>query len=302
MSDENRNKHYRDPSRAQFGKAAEKTLSRSRKVGISTSELLQNAFTTPSTNVVAESLAILNSEASKDVSTAGPSNFGRIPLLSQTPRICENFNKAVAGESFRSTPGSSVGSVDAAGQAAFDGFVRGFHKLSAIECNQKATSSLKGRQPATASSSDIEDGTAVVALLSNPIFSIDDDPADEGVYAFGDHNGTSIIVAGSDSYPYLHKSPNTQVDAYALRLIPHSRNHSKGHELSDSFQEISNIQPWLKILNTYHDEVWGDMLPLAEKLCEEARVAFAGKESVLRDHPALRRLEMLLGHLEIPVS
>lgn len=56
-------------------------------------------------------------------------------------------------------------------------------------------------------------------------------------------------------------------------------------------------QQWLDVLTRYQDEVWGDMLPLVQDARSEVEQAIIGKGGDFQGGPAVRRLAMILGHL-----
>ena len=64
----------------------------------------------------------------------------------------------------------------------------------------------------------------------------------------------------------------------------------------DKYSQDIDLQPWIRILGSYHDEVWGDVLPLVQEVRREAEPTKDGMWN-LGDKPALRRLQMLLKHL-----
>ena len=158
------------------------------------------------------------------------------------------------------------------------------------------------------------DGTAVVALLLDPTFPMDEEPID--VFAFGSEsvpkNKTQSVQANiQTAAPLNHVSTITPLDllpdfrrpendANATRsadLRTAMLNLPEGYLYDGSQRQLNDgdIQPWLDMLNRYQDEVWGDMLPLVREAREEAKAA---KEQIPHDQPATRRLRMLLKHLE----
>ncbi|KAL9123016.1 MAG: hypothetical protein Q9187_000430 [Circinaria calcarea] len=61
-----------------------------------------------------------------------------------------------------------------------------------------------------------------------------------------------------------------------------------------------DIEPWHDILSRYHDEVWGDILPLVRKARKEMKDAYEGGGPLSNGAFAVRRLAMVLKHLEDP--
>ena len=159
-----------------------------------------------------------------------------------------------------------------------------------------------------------DDGAAVVALLSDPDFLIDEDPADFwGIE-------TENLATCPDENLEMHAqaaAPLDQVSAInPLDLLPDFRRPQGGANMTRSARRSATIsdppegyiynknllqrhdgdlQPWLDMLNKYQDEVWGDILRLVHEAHEEAK---ASKERIPEDQPATRRLRMLLKHLE----
>ena len=157
---------------------------------------------------------------------------------------------------------------------------------------------------------DLRDGAAVVAMLSDPSFYMDD-IAD---YTAGsEDNGT---VNHGYRQPSMGLAQQASIDiAHAgntLSLIPDFHRPPKepltknsyddsaftktGRNKSD-YDENFEVQPWIEILTTYHDEVWGDMLPLVEAAREEANAIQNGDAGRREDCPAIRRLAMIAGHM-----
>ena len=150
------------------------------------------------------------------------------------------------------------------------------------------------------------DGAAVVALLSDPAFSVDQEPS-------------SILDTESDgaeerTYGQLHtgKEPTKSIDtphsSYRHELVPDfAAPWSLSHEFPATAKGVYGkaysqesrsweIQPWIGILNRYHDEVWGEMLPLVQEAREELEGANE-KQLGLEDGGAVRRLKMILQHI-----
>ena len=160
-----------------------------------------------------------------------------------------------------------------------------------------------------------EDGAAVVALLSDPSFSIKDDTAD-----FRDYNIDKYCVNDKGktySYQERHKSTPHHDACTAINpldLIPDFNAPKEPHfDLTRKkiYQLVvdglttpnqAEIQPWIDILDKYQDDVWGDMLPLVRGAREEIRIARPSEKGTLRDRPAIRRLQMLMNHLNLPVG
>ena len=144
------------------------------------------------------------------------------------------------------------------------------------------------------------DGAKVVALLSDPTFSVEDEPANSWDYTQDEVDPANDVFKNTDQH-----SHGFIVAANPLNLIPDFSRPFDSGVLRRSDQEIASqsqdIRPWTDILSRYHDEVWGDMLPLVQEARQEIRIANSSEEGALRDRPAIRRLGMLLGHLPTPV-
>ncbi|KAL9101548.1 MAG: hypothetical protein Q9163_003203 [Psora crenata] len=131
------------------------------------------------------------------------------------------------------------------------------------------------------------DGAAVVALLSDPSF-----PAET-------QSKENWDVPKEDRYHLCSESPLGKGQA-ASRENDLQR---KPLDLFPNFTcfgidaEPALISPWEDILHRYHDDVWGDALPLVEEARQEIKEAAASKDRSLESRPALRRLGMLLQHM-----
>jgi hypothetical protein len=318
----------------------EDALSFAGRLGASASGLLQSSFGNQTPGAVIGDLASLTVDTAK----GGPSTStgtGESSLSSQVASFREDNDapgRSLTGESFRS--GQDNGGVSAGyGQAAFDEFAANPQTLQPdLGLTQKPSTSSgwpSTQADATAGHdtepfSEVEryawkiltrkeehsingnDGAAVVALLSDPTFNVDDEPTDSW----------PVVAVSKDQdklgSPRLELPPYKPVDPLApinpLDLMPdfnsswdsmHAFNklwNSTSYE-GQSFSDpmYGDTQPWVDILNRYHDEVWGDMLPLIQEARDEAKLAEASPEGALQDRPALRRLGMLLKHLNQPV-
>jgi len=146
------------------------------------------------------------------------------------------------------------------------------------------------------------DGAAVVALLSELGFTADDEPADYPGFA-GNQSKLEYLDLQStrcerSAEPRLRLAdhelgliPNFALSDYESRAIADAMPHAEEQAC------IADLKPWLDILDSYQDEVWGEFLPLVQQAREELKTADA-KEGTLDDKPAVRRLRMLLGHLD----
>jgi len=341
MSQDAKDKYYKASDTGDASEVVEGTLSISQKIGASTSGLLQNAFGPTSAHSGTETLASLNCEASKGASNSVSGQFCEASSSTQSLQVCNTTESArppFTVESFRSYPRHNISSLEAA-QATFDEFAAAPPEAQNPLETLRAASSLDGKRPTAcpeidqvltkvdrdvreplgsikASNFNDEDGAEVVALLSDPMFSVDDNPADLLHYDFDECNDEDGSIARTDHRPQAFAPSEAPIVTSPLDLIPDFDCPSERHALHNLHQDkgywhaidrtavsdIGDVEPWIDMLNRYHDEVWGNMLPLVLRAREEIRVASASKEGALRDRPAVRRLGMLLRHLEIPVS
>lgn len=175
-----------------------------------------------------------------------------------------------------------------------------------IDCDQSRTSfkprglsrgEWAGSPVGPSGAQDNFDGAEVVALLSDPSFCVDNAPLDCDSSA----QVRSLRKPRSPRRPEEVLHPNI-VDN-DLRLIPNSRSTPAAFEKMaalmphiDEYSQDIDLRPWLDILSSYHDEVWGDMLPLVQEARRELKPKNTGVQDSI-ERPALRRLQMLLGHL-----
>lgn len=153
------------------------------------------------------------------------------------------------------------------------------------------------------------DGAAVVALLSDPAFTVDEEPSStldsetdgaEGRYHKGLRTGERL----AESIGVLHpSSPLDLVPDFGARWdLSHTLSATPtGIYESRHFLELGSreTQPWIDILGRYHDEVWAEISPLVQEAREELEAANE-KQTCLQEGPAIRRLMMVLQHLRNP--
>ena len=143
------------------------------------------------------------------------------------------------------------------------------------------------------------DGAEVVALLSVPGSCLDGFLQDEG-----HHTQSERLDRHPQSYT-AQSSEVVHIDVVAneLQLVPSLGINSAAFEMMitsmphlDEYSRDIDLQPWLQFLDSYHDEVWGDKLPLVQEARKEANSA---KDGLWKSEgkPALRRLQMLLKHI-----
>ncbi|KAL8791057.1 MAG: hypothetical protein Q9213_000264 [Squamulea squamosa] len=167
------------------------------------------------------------------------------------------------------------------------------------------------------------DGAAVVAMLSDPAFCIDnitDFTAESGLTSYVEsyEGRASWKLARQSSLddahtrnplsliPDFHRS--TEADhignAYQDSMLTEiHRIQTQSGVTKSGFDEDFEVQPWIEILTTYHDQVWGDMvIPLIEAAREEANAIRNGDADGREDYPAIRRLAMIAGHMRPKAS
>ena len=150
------------------------------------------------------------------------------------------------------------------------------------------------------------DGFAVVALLSDPTFKVDEEP--------GSTLDLDSDRAGAGSHVSLQRGKRPAKSADVLDLLNHfdltpdfggpldphhvfsaaQRDDQKRRHFAKS--GFGDVQPWIDILDKYHDEVWSEMLPLVLDAREE-RKASTENQTCIERGPAIRRLKMVLQHL-----
>ncbi|MCJ1313856.1 hypothetical protein MMC25_007536 [Agyrium rufum] len=155
-----------------------------------------------------------------------------------------------------------------------------------------------------------EDGAAVVALLSDPTFSTDDDPSvfpnDDDDEDGSDEAAASLFTPPASSIgtsSYLPQATGSTTSGTNPSSTPLPQT-----VLLPTFpnSEPFDVRPWLQMSTRYHDEVWGDLLPLIQDAREEelgrngerpGKGEMDGMADVKKG-PAVRRLEMVLRHLK----
>ena len=165
-----------------------------------------------------------------------------------------------------------------------------------IGCNECFVDCHVGRTPTYAGTYD---GSEVVALLSDPSFCPGEDSI-EGI----DLHASESQKHYADPLPAQSsrkKLPNNIISE--LQLVPGLgtsptvlKQKAVAMPHVNGYAEDIDLQPWLDILNCYHEEVWGDMLPLVQEAREELKTGI-DSEAVPQDKPAVRRLQMILSHI-----
>lgn len=171
-----------------------------------------------------------------------------------------------------------------------------------------------------------DDGAAVVTLLSGAGFSADDTPAavwdpvreepialssvsqenreDESrelrhvdLHLFSGQSSTNVRSLVPD---WMHDR-GSNLESTSILATTMARADESHICLSSDTESIkAQTKPWLKFLTSYQDEVWGDHLPLIREARKELQDLRNGnREATKEGQPALRRLQMVLGHLGI---
>lgn len=151
---------------------------------------------------------------------------------------------------------------------------------------------------------DSTDGAAVVDLLSKPGLLIDDDIEDHvptlarssDIYRqskYSETGPTGISADRNGTQIERRLIPNLGLTRIDLKTIAQAmpRAADEAHK--------AELQPWLEILNSYQDEVWGDILPLVRQAREELAIT-SDDENARVDKSAVMRLRMILSHLAPP--
>ena len=273
--------------------------------------------------------AALNTYTTKAGSSSSSNGTGEFPMAFGS----SHHQQAASdhSESFRSTDKRCrVGRID--GQVAFDGFLMGLGDLDLEAHLAPDQPSLRGGHQGGFSTritkdcglrvqdwetrkipdkpqhiTDVNnDGAAVVALLSDPAFTVEQETpslldlgndSTEVQKCKNSHQGSypTKCVASSHSLNPLGLVPNFGVPWKSGHASPATE---KGINREGYFQESSfgDIEPWVGILDRYHEEVWGDNLPFIKEARAETNMT--GKDQPDSDDgPATRRLKMVLQHV-----
>ena len=299
----------------------EGSASLSKRIGNSASDMLQNVFARPSASAIAETLGSLNADTSKSgasssASTGDGSSSSQAVLRQETS---PGRGQSMVGESFRSEQDRDGIRADR-GQQEFDEFaqtsrLQGFDNAitqsldlgnferpamvgdhcPCVFCNMgKLHPNRKTYGPDVEPATSSNDGAAVVALLSDPRFDVDEEPTDTWAVPTTEKGKSKLRSQSVERQLYGWADPLALVNP--MDLLPNF--NTSDTSLGPAF---GDLQPWTDILNRYHDEVWGDMLSLVKEAREELKSANSSPGDTSQDRPALRRLGMLLNHLHQPI-
>ncbi|KAL8632143.1 hypothetical protein Q9189_002167 [Teloschistes chrysophthalmus] len=155
------------------------------------------------------------------------------------------------------------------------------------------------------------DGAAVVALLADPTFYIEDTPEDQ--MAFGppgyiaEEVSSLIEIISEPSAVAMFEPVNPLALIPDFRDFPSKRPEevvgSRTAPRIDTMDtrvkrdKSPEVQPWIDILTNYHDEVWGYRAPSVKDTIKETTACRNMENERKQGYPAIRRLAMLVGHI-----
>ena len=285
------------------------------RIKASASGLTRSAIAQPSAAI--ETLASLPSGDSKGESSSVSSNAGESTSQrssSQGLQSSDNEYNAKGPDSFRSEQHTYAGCGQNA-QSEFDEFMSpsggipteggaetGPHNIGIQKtqgpCNDenlrdrpdpKERDQRLQQHSVDAYACKDNDGAAVVALLSDPKFFADEEPGNYWDALEDDQCQLSSEFQSGDRT----KTGQDALQTSLIDLIPDLT------EFDEHF-EPSDVSAWHDIINKYHDEVWGDALPLVQEARQEFKEVAISNDMNLESCPALRRLGMLLQHIRRP--
>lgn len=318
------------------------------RIGASASGLLRDGLLQPSANALASTLASSTANKGESFSSTSGSSDSALPFCSRAPDGLSNNSagQSTQSESFRTGPWSNSNLV-LSSQQDIDGFISTSNTQLPVSDDQLAYRngavwpteeySKFPDQPTRPSTPNVVgtldrksggDGDAVVALLSDPDFFVDDAPtnnfttSDENISAADLFTDTQFGVQDVQRYksqlpaPPKHCVPSPTnplnlipdfasretngVDGATMPIsaVAQSGEGSYTYHVTQPQSTQDYLEPWMEVLTEYQDEVWGDMLPLVQQARDEIKEAQSGANGALHDHPAVQRLRMVLGHLE----
>ncbi|KAL8730602.1 MAG: hypothetical protein Q9166_003915 [cf. Caloplaca sp. 2 TL-2023] len=320
---------------AQFpipGSASDTSASFISRVGASASGLAKETLLRPSSGDLVNELASAVTDPGKgsaSSSSAGPSasSMSLQNTMVTHPSSSHDSSSSLAPHSFRSKRPSERDLAAMNDLGAFlsqeshdpSDFGQLEHRWRDVPCIQHegfdtaVSEGTKGQEP----NSDAVDGAAVVAMLSDPSFCVDDE-LDFAAGNDGVEDGTRYVEKPTErlfqqvSFDLTHPvnslslTPNfgsCMEDCHGDKSLDNPSVHAghndgaKTHSQTFGHGRDFRVQPWIYILTTYHDEVWGDLLPLVEDARKEASAIRDGNNDHHQHCPAIRRLAMLAGHI-----
>ncbi|MCJ1479695.1 hypothetical protein MMC13_008381 [Lambiella insularis] len=299
------------------------------RIGGSTTALLREAIIQPQPEYVGSTLSAASSGSGKGVASSSASH-GQFRRYEASKRVSfENNNVTpISAEAFRMQSPEFSDRASSA-QHEFDMFsVSSRSALSRplvrSESCKREHSMYQKRQWTS-----INDGAAVVDILSSPNAPIDEELGQGIEYASLNVQAQRSTTNTRDqnlscqtfSSPLASPNRRTLSSKHLLQLIPKFTCDSQVtnepnvdtlpktacsglekvfcHEQSVSRQS-HYLDAWLDILTIYQDEVWGDMLPLVRQARQEVKDANIGRG--IQHRPAIKRLGMILGHFDDQVD
>ncbi|MCJ1419231.1 hypothetical protein MMC32_005584 [Xylographa parallela] len=297
------------------------------RIGASTSALMRTSIVQPQLKHTRENLEAFSSASSK----SGPSSLLANHLTNSRQETSANDN-FVSGSKAGSLPPERFRTQAYISSASTTSLQYDFDLFSAATTTKPAqllhghetnaiTQSRHGKQR----QSCIGDGAEVVSLLSDtkglvdelPDLSVDAESSDgyseswkpsdvdrinfyrigNGLTAPPVHhppsptNPLNLLPDFDSGYSFVNEDLMITVSAEPMTVENRLSSRSSATISHASFES------WLDVLTRYQDDVWGDMLPLVKEGRAEINIIRAEGGSAPKNCPALRRLGMLLGHL-----
>ena len=296
------------------------------RVSTSTFALLQEAVSHPRPENLAASLVSSSARSIKGDSSSGPSNMSgpssqrlqeQCPSHSctTTPRYEDSFRSQHQG--LPDHPESLNDEFNTFNTTS-DRFPEG---PLVYNSRLDALTPYKGKRKTL--EDGVSDGAVVVGLLSDPDFSVDELPDSlfereqveehTNIWDINEQTRERVARLRAEMPPApVHQVPSSD---NPLQLLPNFNNQNQisSKEVAIALAKVRttelpprtvpsatqpDLEPWLDVVTKYQDEVWGDLLPLVEEARKEVRAAMEEGNTALKGCPAVRRLRMILGHID----
>lgn len=319
------------PPKAPEKKDSETSNDRSmiNRVQSSASGLLRNAVAGTGANDLNADLSNSLSSTGKASSSQGSRTAGSSLSATESSRLSSNAPGATgAGEhrlqsdSFRSGLASQE-----------DGFELGetngndlLYDLSDTKGKGTGTGTTSGEEPLSQQQSlttnDLstfntawntqqpQDGSDVVALLSNPSFQPDNPDPEPAAPEPSEDQEIELSPSEIDLINSFRRHPSMPPSSTLhsppplnpLSLIPDLSSQPESQQSEEShLRTLPGISEWVDLDQTYHAEVWGYLRPhiraAMDEIEERRKEGGAGGEGGTKDGPAVRRLQMILRHM-----